>query len=492
MPSLTAPAQADSTSSTSSPYFPTWSPTMDNLTLSDAGPPGVTPSWIGLGPPVDTVSSFSADTTQLSHGTGITVPQTGRRLTRAPLNPADRAAFTRAHFPARIPIRVYYICRQFRRRKRVLGGIICWRLRVEEAYPGAFEEHGISISPGLYIFKDLGNPLCFAGTRIGGESILFTFPILHSPIWTTQRISDPSSPNAILTPCYLPLAISRPPRVGGFLHPHFYGVPGHLDTCKQSHQAYYLVMHTFEGGGTVICRSWASAYYQGRAASHFSRSGPITMKGHYTENAVLASVQLTTPSVVKRPEVVPYLHDQLAYFDMLENPDIPGTIHDPVTIDGRTIERTSPQLFRYNPESHSETLWAGPDGPNTTISASYIVAVDLTPRPPSSALSGIEPSIPTEIQSVGPLSARLSSPLPATRWRPDLPLSSPHRRNKSAARTASSRWIYRLSPLPQRSYTNAYTTSHDSCRANIGATIRHMHVTSLRRPRKWSPSPKIS
>jgi hypothetical protein len=130
-----------------------------------------------------------------------------------------------------------------------------WRLRIEQAYTGAFSDFGISIEPGHYTFVDLGNPLCVIGQTPSGDRILFTFPLRHSPVWATHNIRDVSDANSMLTPYYLPLTLSRPPRVGGFLHPHLYGVPGHFDTCKRSHQALYLILHTFEGDGTVLCRS---------------------------------------------------------------------------------------------------------------------------------------------------------------------------------------------------------------------------------------------
>jgi hypothetical protein len=152
----------------------------------------------------------------------------------------------------------------------------------------------------------------------------------------------------------------------------------------------------------VVCQSWSSKQYRGRAASHFSRGGQITMKGYPTEPAVLAAARLTAPTVVKQPVITPYLRGQLEYLELLKAEDLHGTIHDPITIDGHTIDRTSPRLFCYNPESQIETLWDAPrsDAP-MAIASSHIAGVDLTPHcPPSSA------SIPTKIQ-------RSSRPPPA-------------------------------------------------------------------------------
>jgi hypothetical protein len=109
-----------------------------------------------------------------------------------------------------------------------------WRIRIEEAYRGSFSEYGISLTPGYYMFEDMGNPICIVGQQSNGEGTFFTFPVRHSPAWQEQNVRDAGDANQALAPCYLPLAISRPPRVGGFPHPHCNGVPGHIDTCKRS------------------------------------------------------------------------------------------------------------------------------------------------------------------------------------------------------------------------------------------------------------------
>jgi hypothetical protein len=194
--------------------------------------------------------------------------------------------------------------------------------------------------------------------------------------------------------------------VGGFLHLHCYGVPGHLDTCKQSQKAYYLVLHTFEGDGTVVCQSYAAALYPGRAASHFSRGGQITMRGSPTEEAALASARLHTPSVIKHPALVPYIQDQLEYLEMVDDADINGTIHDPITIEGQHVGRHTPQLFSYNIESHVETLWNAPSDDIMPISAEHIIQVDLGPHADS------PPSVPRDIQETSLGLPRLTTTRP--------------------------------------------------------------------------------
>jgi hypothetical protein len=79
---------------------------------------------------------------------------------------------------------------------------------------GSFLEYGISLTLGLYIFEDMGNPLCLVGQQTNGEGIFFTFRVRHSPAWKDQNVRDAGDANQPLAPCYLPLAISRPPPQG--------------------------------------------------------------------------------------------------------------------------------------------------------------------------------------------------------------------------------------------------------------------------------------
>jgi hypothetical protein len=290
-----------------------------------------------------------------------------------------------------------------------MGAVMRWRLRIEEAYLGAFSEYGISLTPGLYVFEDMGNPLCLVGQYPNGDGIFFTFPLRHSPAWASQQVPDASNATHSLTPCYLPLTISCPPHVGGFLHPHCYGgVPVHIDKCKRSHKAHYIVLHTFKGDGVMVCQLYAAALYRGQAASHFSRVGQIMMKGFSTKQAALQSVRLTTPSVVKTPSLVSYIQSQLEHLEMLEENDLHGIIHDPVTINGRSTGRTTPLLYTYNLESHDETLWEEPsDDDEVSISPGHIIRVELSGRPPdsphSSAVNGPDPHerVPEVIPSTG-------------------------------------------------------------------------------------------
>jgi hypothetical protein len=89
MPALTTPLSAVSSSSAST-YQPTLADVIDELTLSDytTGDADI----FGEAPAIP--SSVTS---------GLTVPQTGRGITRAPLHPLDRGMYTRHFFPPQIP-----------------------------------------------------------------------------------------------------------------------------------------------------------------------------------------------------------------------------------------------------------------------------------------------------------------------------------------------------------------------------------------------------
>jgi hypothetical protein len=200
IPSLTTPVVSEADVD----YYPDDGPTLadaiDALTLSDQDllTAPVTQAWVAA--PDDSLSSFSPSLVA-THVSGITIPQITRKITRAPLHPSDRGSFTRNSFPTPIPIRVYFLSRQFRRRKGIVGAILRWRIRLEEAYHGAFAEYGISVGPGHYVFEDMGNPLCFVGQQGTREGIFFTFPLRHSPAWISQNVADGGDATQSLMSC---------------------------------------------------------------------------------------------------------------------------------------------------------------------------------------------------------------------------------------------------------------------------------------------------
>jgi hypothetical protein len=100
MPSLTTLHLVASSSSPST-YRPTLADAIEELTLSDFTTGGAD---IFDAPP--TIPSSVT-----SHQSGLTVPQTGRGLTRAPLHSSNHGLYTRHFFPPRIPVRVYFLNR---------------------------------------------------------------------------------------------------------------------------------------------------------------------------------------------------------------------------------------------------------------------------------------------------------------------------------------------------------------------------------------------
>jgi hypothetical protein len=151
---------------------------------------------------------------------------------------------------------------------------------------------------------------------------------------------------------------SHGPRVGGYLHSHYYGVPGDIDTCKQSRRDLYMPTSVFSQDGVVVCHSWAAAMYKGRAASYFStKGGAAVLRAFDTEPGLLAYARLSTPSIADRPAVVPYIRSQLQQHDILDENNLDGTFHNPIQYQGLEIGRATPMLFNYNRESQARTPW---------------------------------------------------------------------------------------------------------------------------------------
>jgi hypothetical protein len=108
--------------------------------------------------------------------------------------------------------------------------------------------------------------------------LYFTFPAALSQEWTRQGIYAPGSSRPLqlldrLSPAFLPCFVSRGPRVGGFLHPTCYGVPGTNDTTKASRQPVYVPTTVLADDGLVLTESYAAAYYRGRTASYLAGGG---------------------------------------------------------------------------------------------------------------------------------------------------------------------------------------------------------------------------
>jgi hypothetical protein len=236
------------------------------------------------GPPTVPSQSLTRQPTPSSIGPSITshvtTPDAGEHIHQAPHRLIDRIQFTRAYLPARnLPVRVSFL-RRYRhaRRPGARGQVTRWLLRLNETFPGTFAQWQIALQPGEYIFEDFGNSLTIMAQKNGDEPILLSFPVATSPAWSAQGIVHNGKPRALtildhLQPCTLPCVVSRGPRVGGFLHPACYGVPGDNDTTKASRQAVYVPTTVFDGDGLIITSSYSAAYYRGRSASYLARGG---------------------------------------------------------------------------------------------------------------------------------------------------------------------------------------------------------------------------
>jgi hypothetical protein len=161
----------------------------------------------------------------------------------------------------------------------------------------------------------------------------------------------------------------------------------------------------FAQDGVVICRSWAAATYKGRAASYFSmKGGAVVLRAFDTEVGLLAYARLSTPSVAKRPAVVPYLRSQLHHHDILDENDLKGQFRESFEYQGLNIGKQTPMLFQYDRVNQEWTPWAmSPLDP--------IIRVDDSPEPHDMAGRDItiNPETPTPCQDGASKSSKESS-----------------------------------------------------------------------------------
>jgi hypothetical protein len=203
-------------------------------------------------------------------------PKAGHHLHVAEHAAIDQVPYSRAHLPSHLLVHVIFLrpyqpaCVQGFR-----GQVTRWLLRLAETSLGTFAQWQIALALGDYIFEDFGNALTIVAQKPGTKAILLSFPVTTSQAWGLQGIYRNNVPWTLelldhLESCILPCFVSRGPRVGGFLHPACYGIPGDNDNTKGSCQAFYVPTTIFEGNGLVITTSHSAAYYRGRAASYFA------------------------------------------------------------------------------------------------------------------------------------------------------------------------------------------------------------------------------
>jgi hypothetical protein len=162
-----------------------------------------------------------------------------------------------------------------------------------------------------------------------------------------------------LQPCYLPCFVSRSPRIGGFLHPSCYAVPGTNNTTKASRQAYYVPTTVFEGDGLIITLSHAAAYYRGRAASHLGQGGIANpVRAFPTQAAAKLFFQNSSPRAVTLPALVPYIRHQLEDLDILQEHDDGLAPSNPITVKGAKVGRTTLMLYPFNGDPYTRSQWS--------------------------------------------------------------------------------------------------------------------------------------
>ena len=127
------------------------------------------------------------------------------------------------------------------------------------------------------------------------------------------------------SPDYLHVTLNRGPRLGGFLHPTCYGVPGlHSQGNMRSHQPYYVPTSIFEGDGLIVTQSYAAAYFRGRSASGSSGGGETGLNPIKAFTALADATNFlrnAAPQIVKLPGLVPYIGAQLTLVHLLEDGD---------------------------------------------------------------------------------------------------------------------------------------------------------------------------
>jgi hypothetical protein len=112
--------------------------------------------------------------TNRSDASSLTIPEAGHRLHQAPTRSGDRHAFSPDISVNRIPIRACFIKRFVHRfAPGIHGTLFRWHVRVDESFPGAFDQWQIALPPGEHLRISMTNlsslarslaasPCCFA------------------------------------------------------------------------------------------------------------------------------------------------------------------------------------------------------------------------------------------------------------------------------------------------------------------------------------------
>jgi hypothetical protein len=76
-------------------------------------------------------------------------------------------------------------------------------------------------------------------------------------------------------------------------------------------------------------------------------------------------------AVTTRPAIVPYIREQLAGLEMIDDDDYGGTFRAPVTINGSSVCKTTPLLYDFNYDSRRYEIWSPPPPPVPFISETF-------------------------------------------------------------------------------------------------------------------------
>jgi hypothetical protein len=139
---------------------------------------------------------------------------------------------------------------------------------VDESFPGAFDQWQIALPPAEHLFEDFNDQFVILGQKPGCDPLLFCCPISDSALWGSQGHfgtsgrARPLLHSDLLSPGHLPCHVSRGPRLGGFLHPFFYGVAGnHFQGDMKSHQPHHVPTSIFSGDDMIVTQCCSTACF---------------------------------------------------------------------------------------------------------------------------------------------------------------------------------------------------------------------------------------
>ena len=276
---------------------------------------------------------------------------------------SDRKQFNSSVWPE-IPMKIKVLSRRMHTRKKSLstrGTTIRWTLRMEESKPGSFDRWQIMFVPGgEYIFESFHNNLVILGQCGLSPVYCFSFDLDQATAWAQQGLNMPLSRTACVSPAYITPYLYRGPRVGGFLHPIFYGVPGNHSqgNCASSGRVIYVPGNVFDDDGGIMINSYAGAYFCGRSGQFGAIWSQGVCRKFDTIGQARRHLHECPPVSAPQPAIVPYLAHQLMGFDIFTAADKQGVLPDLMTGDDNLpYGRTTPMLYPYLGDKRTNIPW---------------------------------------------------------------------------------------------------------------------------------------